>query len=399
MRRKIHRACAQEEPPSQSLQQSADSKDMHMDGLDMDGLNVNSVDIQTRKGWKKRKSTRMRKKRNMWEDNGMKQDVMNGIVVNGNDNDTDNNDIEKNFKLLVFQETGENDNDSDNDSDNGSVRWLKVVAVWKWEVEVFFHNDNLHPCRLYWALKETDLYLTTHGFQSTALLFMKPGAVLFEVFPYKYWKVSATVPYSASRQILRLISLKRCMHSPWCRSFARGDDVMLDTSQVLAVIVTANEISTRSQALDPEYGHIDRVFTKLLTDPEEYNNQKVVQHCRLNLKVIYTSGDKEIQIQMNRQLIQKLRELVSIAIITNRNLRAQVNLQIKILTKSTFFFKFGFPTYQIACALESLETHLSLLSFKYGQLSHYTTFSHSILVDKSLFGSIFTIVVLFLYTI
>lgn len=50
------------------------------------------------------------------------------------------------------------------------------------------HKDDLQPCLLNEALFDADIFLTTHGFQSTGVLFMKEGSVLFEAFPYKYWK-------------------------------------------------------------------------------------------------------------------------------------------------------------------------------------------------------------------
>lgn len=57
-----------------------------------------------------------------------------------------------------------------------------------WQFWVISHRDDLQPCLLNEALYDADMFLTTHGFQSTGVLFMKEGSVLFEAFPYKYWK-------------------------------------------------------------------------------------------------------------------------------------------------------------------------------------------------------------------
>lgn len=54
---------------------------------------------------------------------------------------------------------------------------------------VIEHEEDRHPCALYRWLADADILLTAHGFQSTALLLMKPGAMLIEIFNFKYWKV------------------------------------------------------------------------------------------------------------------------------------------------------------------------------------------------------------------
>jgi hypothetical protein len=57
------------------------------------------------------------------------------------------------------------------------------------KIFVVDHEEDRHPCALYHLLGDADILLTAHGFQSTALLLMKPGAMLIEIFNYKYWKV------------------------------------------------------------------------------------------------------------------------------------------------------------------------------------------------------------------
>jgi hypothetical protein len=129
-----------------------------------------------------------------------------------------------------------------------------------WNLDVLYHSDDMHPCLLYLALGQADIFLTTHGFQSTALLFMKRGAVLIEVFPYKYFKpsyirLSATYgihhrwiqnsqPTSVSRQGLRLISIEACMKRRKCRSHARGDSVQVTPLDLLFILNVTRDVES-----------------------------------------------------------------------------------------------------------------------------------------------------------
>lgn len=87
---------------------------------------------------------------------------------------------------------------------------------------------------------------------------MKPGAAIFEVFPYKYFKPSYmklaatyglhhrwtqnTEPTSWNRVSLSLISQESCMKSRRCRSYARGDTVSMNQDHIMAVVEFAREI-------------------------------------------------------------------------------------------------------------------------------------------------------------
>ena len=44
------------------------------------------------------------------------------------------------------------------------------------------------PCELAHRLHNVDVMVTPHGFQSMLLLFLPRPALLFEVFPYRYYK-------------------------------------------------------------------------------------------------------------------------------------------------------------------------------------------------------------------
>lgn len=128
-----------------------------------------------------------------------------------------------------------------------------------WVIQTLMHSESMLPCMLYSALESSDIFLTTHGFQATALMFMRPDAVLIEIFPYKYWKNSYVdlsaqfglhhrwtqnrVPTSLSRQILRLIPQNTCMASNRCRSMARGDSIAMPQDHVDLVLNTARALA------------------------------------------------------------------------------------------------------------------------------------------------------------
>lgn len=50
------------------------------------------------------------------------------------------------------------------------------------------HSSSRSPCMLMHHLYNADVLVTPHGFQSMLLLFLPRPAVIFEVFPYRYYK-------------------------------------------------------------------------------------------------------------------------------------------------------------------------------------------------------------------
>ena len=122
----------------------------------------------------------------------------------------------------------------------------------KWIVQVFVHDEEMEPCLLYNSLRNAQVLLTTHGFQSTALLFLPKGAVLIEIFPYKYFKESYGAlcdqlgihhrfaqnrwPSSMSRLPLYLVPMSICMKIRRCRSYARGDSVAMPKDHISIVV-------------------------------------------------------------------------------------------------------------------------------------------------------------------
>lgn len=119
---------------------------------------------------------------------------------------------------------------------------------------VIEHEEDRHPCALYRWLADADILLTAHGFQSTALLLMKPGAMLIEIFNFKYWKIGYqplaieyglhhrwlqnSMPTSFTRLPLYFVSQKWCMINLRCRRFSRTDDIRLNNDDYIREIVS-----------------------------------------------------------------------------------------------------------------------------------------------------------------
>lgn len=50
------------------------------------------------------------------------------------------------------------------------------------------HSGSRSPCMLAHHLSDADILVTPHGFQSMLLLFLPRPALIFEIFPYRYYK-------------------------------------------------------------------------------------------------------------------------------------------------------------------------------------------------------------------
>lgn len=134
-----------------------------------------------------------------------------------------------------------------------------------WDIEVLTHDESMQPCLLHHALRDADLFLSTHGFQATALMFMKPGATLLEVFPFRYWKDSYVAlsaqfgirhrwiqnqsPTSWSRRFLWLVPQSVCMQFNRCRSHARADNIAMPPSHIQFVLQTIRETERQSKGV------------------------------------------------------------------------------------------------------------------------------------------------------
>jgi len=158
------------------------------------------------------------------------------------------------FKMVIYQR----------DADRKFLKLDHILSLLhralgtSWSLEVLNHEEKLDPCLLSAVLKDADIYLTTHGFQSMGILFMKKGSVIMEVFPYKYWKVGYkpladefgvhhrwvqnNAPVSSSRNILLAFPQEFCMWSLWCRDFSRGDDVIMTPDMMDSLLHTARDL-------------------------------------------------------------------------------------------------------------------------------------------------------------
>ena len=120
----------------------------------------------------------------------------------------------------------------------------RLPEAGSWEVEVIVHSPDRSPCSLARKLRRTDVLLTSHGFQSMLLLFLPRPSILFEVFPYRYFKrgygplsreygvihggvMSPPVRGGIVRAVLSMVTTRICFMYKDCRGVARGDDVRL----------------------------------------------------------------------------------------------------------------------------------------------------------------------------
>ena len=70
------------------------------------------------------------------------------------------------------------------------IKSLQHIINPSWTIRLVTHDENMEPCKLQAAIHDTDFFLTTHGFQSTAIILLPQGATIVEIFPYKYFKPS-----------------------------------------------------------------------------------------------------------------------------------------------------------------------------------------------------------------
>jgi hypothetical protein len=59
---------------------------------------------------------------------------------------------------------------------------IMMWCVYRWAIEILNHDEKLDPCLLSAVLKDADIFLTTHGFQSMGILFMKKGKHMYTVY-------------------------------------------------------------------------------------------------------------------------------------------------------------------------------------------------------------------------
>ncbi len=140
----------------------------------------------------------------------------------------------------------------------------------EWDISVLLHTPDASPCYLAHLLHDVDVLLTPHGFQSMLLLFLPQPSLIFEVFPYRYYKrgygplakdyglLHAGVmspPLTWHRKfLLGLVTTDWCMLSKQCRNYARGDNVKLTTRGVDSLVRAVKE--TLDPALHQKYSGV-----------------------------------------------------------------------------------------------------------------------------------------------
>lgn len=134
------------------------------------------------------------------------------------------------------------------------VKALPLHVLNNLEITPITHDEDREPCELKNIMNNADIVITSHGFQCTALLFMKEGSLLYEIFPYKYFRttyldlsltygvnhkcIQMQQPSSITRSILRLIPQDKCMNSGLCRNFARKDNIYLTQNEITDIVHT-----------------------------------------------------------------------------------------------------------------------------------------------------------------
>ena len=138
-----------------------------------------------------------------------------------------------------------------------------------WRHSVVTHHENLPPCLLKRCLGNADVLVTPHGFQSMLYVLLKPGAMMYEVFPHRYYKhgykraalewglahgMSLSPPRGALPTLIsRAFTTGGGMSMYYCRYFARKGDVVLEARDVEAIAraVRASDRDAQGVALDP----------------------------------------------------------------------------------------------------------------------------------------------------
>ena len=129
-------------------------------------------------------------------------------------------------------------------------------SLQKWNFQVVMHSTSRSPCQLSHVLNDADVLVTPHGFQSVLLIFLPRASMLFEIYPFRYYKPAyapMSIEYGVmhgkvmsqptrwdTSLILRHTETTTCFKYKWCRSYARNQDVILDRDRVQYLIKLIN---------------------------------------------------------------------------------------------------------------------------------------------------------------
>ena len=158
------------------------------------------------------------------------------------ENKKDNNKL---YKLVIYQR--DQNRRVGNEAEILS-RLQSDPSMQKWEFQVVMHSTSRSPCELSHVLNDVDVLVTPHGFQSVLLIFLPRTSLLFEIYPFRYYK-PAYAPMSIefgvmhgkvmsrptrwdTSLILRHLETSTCFKYKSCRSYARNQDVVLEEDKV-----------------------------------------------------------------------------------------------------------------------------------------------------------------------
>ena len=146
-----------------------------------------------------------------------------------------------------------------------------------WRISVVTHHDRLPPCLLAKCLGNAEVLVTPHGFQSMLYLFLSPGALLYELFPHRYYKHGykrAALEWGLSHgmtqsppsgwmasMISRHFTTQACMSMFYCRYLARKGDVTLEPRDVAAVARAVTAERTIGNWKQAAVAHADATTT------------------------------------------------------------------------------------------------------------------------------------------
>ena len=174
-------------------------------------------------------------------------------IVNVNSLHGKSKDRDKKYRLVIYQRDQNRrlSNEADVLTALQSYRSLE-----NWNFQVVMHSTSRSPCELSHILNDVDVLVTPHGFQSILLIFLPRTSLLFEIYPFRYYK-PAYAPMSIefgvmhgkvmspptrwdTSLILRHLETSTCFKYKSCRSYARSQDVVLDQDRIDMLVDAIN---------------------------------------------------------------------------------------------------------------------------------------------------------------